>query len=330
MTAPCDSAFNSGFPIQLICRDLDAKSPTFGQDLITLPIHGPDMEGQGIALLEGLSGFYHTPITQIRENYAYQEGSTPSQYPRVEERILDFRIGTQGSNWTEFMQVETLLWYVMKPAKGKPRDFFLRLYYGPGADDWREIKIRLERAPKDYWKWAPGHMRRQAWDITALACDPYWYSQTLQDTVTFDTGTGSGSTRVSNRTLVVDNPADQESWLEFASNELTTTSTFTIPDGLGVYPTGHSQAGQRIMRTIGPLGVGKSFLVQTNPMQISLETMDDSQEVANLRGAEFEHALPPHTVAAQLPVKLVGGTAQTQLAVYAVQRWDRMWGGEAL
>lgn len=326
----CESDFNGGFPVQLICRDFDPTSATYGQDLLTLPIHGPDLEGQGIAILEGYSGFYHTPITQIRENYAYEEGSTPSEYPRVEERILDFRIGTSGRSWQEFMVVETLLWRVMKPAKGKPRDFVLRMYYGPGEFDWREIKIRLERAPKDFFKWVPGVQRSQVWDITALACDPYWYSQTLSDTVTFDTGTGSGATRISDRVLTVSNHADQECWLEFASNELTATSAFTVPDGLGVYPSGHPQAGQRIAKPLPPLGPGRSFLVQTDPLLISLETISNTQDVANMRGSDFQYALPPHTVDAQLPVRLLGGTVQTQLAVYATQRWDRCWGGEAL
>ena len=69
--------------------------------------------------------------------------------------------------------------------------------------------------------------------------------------------------------------------------------------------------------------------MQTDPLQIALETADDSQEVANLQG-DFNNALPPHTVGAELPVTLKGGTAQTQLSVYAVQQWDRCWGGESL
>ena len=326
----CDTA-PAGYPMELRKRDFDPKSPTFGQDLMVIPIFGPDSVGQGIELLEGYSGFYDTPITQVRENYAYQEGSTPSDYPRVEERILDFRLGVKGRNWDEYMQVETLLWWVMKPAAGKSRDFILRLYHGPGEDDWREIKIRLERTPKDLMKRGPGLFKAQAWDITALACDPYWYSLELQDTVTFDTGTGSGATRVSERTLVVSNFADQPSWLQYASNELEANSTFTLPDALAVYPADHTLAGQRIKFTLPTLGVGKSFLVRTNPMDITLESYDDSQVVALMDDVgEFENTLPPHTVDAELPVKLVGGTVNTQLSVYAQQKWDRCFGGEAL
>ncbi|MFE5789537.1 hypothetical protein [Rhodococcus erythropolis] len=326
---PCDPDFNGGYPVLLIKRDFDPKSATYLEDLLTVPIFGPNFVGQGISLLEGYSGFYHTPITQIRENYAYQEGSTPSDYPRVEERIMDFSVGVQGRSWSEFVQVETLLWFIMKPPKGKRPDFVLRMYFGPGEDDWREITVRLERTPKDLMKLGPGLTTKMQWDLTALACDPYWYSRTLQDTVTFDTGSGTGANRISQRTLVIDNFGDQECWLEYASNELTATSTFTLPDALGVYPSWHTSAGQRIYVPLPPLGVGKSFLVQTNPLQIALEAMDDSQEVANLQG-DFNNALPPHTVGAKLPVTLKGGTAQTQLSVYAIQRFDRWFGGQAL
>ncbi|MGW6017800.1 hypothetical protein ACWFNS_07340 [Oerskovia enterophila] len=325
----CDPDFNGGYPVLLIMRDFDPTSPTFEEDIVTVPIFGPNFVGQGISLLEGYSGFYHTPITQIRESHAYQAGSTPSDYPRVEERILDCDIGVQGRNWAEFVQVETLLWKIMKPPKGKRPDFVLRFYFGPGEDDWREITVRLERTPKDLFSRGPGLTTKYKWSLTLLACDPYWYSRTLQDTVTFDTGTGTGANRISQRTLVVDNHADQGCWLEYASNELTTTSTFTLPDALGVYPKWHTSAGQRIYLTLPPLGVGKSFLVQTNPLQIALETADDSQEIANLQG-DFNNALPPHTVGAELPVTLKGGTAQTQLSVYAIQQWDRPFGGEAL
>lgn len=325
----CDPDFNGGYPVLLIMRDFDPTSPTFEQDIVTVPIFGPDFVGQGISLLEGYSGFYHTPITQIRENYAYQAGSTASDYPRVEERILDCDIGVQGRNWAEFVQVETLLWKIMKPPKGKRPDFVLRFYFGPGEDDWREITVRLERTPKDLFSRGPGLTTKYKWSLTLLACDPYWYSRTLQDTVTFDTGTGTGANRISQRTLVIDNMADQECWLEYASNELTTTSTFTLPDALGVYPKWHTSAGQRIYVPLPTVGVGKSFLVQTDPLKIAIEALDDSQIVANLQG-DFNNALPPHTVGAELPVTLKGGTAQTQLSVYAVQQWDRYFGGEAL
>lgn len=336
MTFPCDPSFNYGYPMLLIKRDLDPRSETFGQDLMSIPIFGPDMGAAGISLLEGYSGFYHTPITQPRENYAYQEGSTPSEFPRVEERILDFTLGVTAKNWEQFMHIETVLWHVMKPPKGKPRDFILRMYYGPGEDDWREITMRLERTPKDLFKRGPGLFKSAAWALTTLACDPYWYSKTLQDTVTFDTGTGTGKDRVSTRTLTVSNRGDQECWLEYASNEFAATlpapwsSTFTVPDGLGVYPAGHQHAGQRIQKAFVIPKTVRSFLVQTNPLQVPIETEPDTQAVASMRGSYFDFALPPHTVDAQLPVTLKGGTAQTQLSVYATQRWDRCFGGEAL
>ncbi|RDI32465.1 hypothetical protein DEU38_103198 [Rhodococcus sp. AG1013] len=340
MTFPCDPNFNNGFPMLIINRDLDPRSATFGQDLMSIPIFGPDMDAFGISLLEGYSGFYHTPITQPRENYAYQEGSTPSDFPRVEERILDFTLGVRAKSWDQFKHIETVLWHVMKPPKGKPRDFILRMYHGPGEDDWREITMRLERTPKDLFKRGPGLFKSAVWALTTLACDPYWYSKTLQDTVTFDTGTGTGAARISQRVLAVSNHADQECWLEYASNQWTTNptwaSTLFVPDGLGVYPPGHKDpngndvSGQRIRKKIEIPTIARSFVVQTHPLQIPLETEPETQAVANMRGNYFDFALPPHTVDAQLPVTLVGGNAQTQLSVYATQRWDRCWGGEAL
>lgn len=321
MTTPSfDDCGELDLPMQLIQRDED------GNDEIVIDINGPEVNiHSGIVLLQGYSGFYHTPITQVRKSYAYQPGSTLSDYPRVEERILEFRLGTKGRNWRQLLQVETLLWRVLNFE----RDCVLRVYFDTGVDDWREITIRLERKPKDLMKLAPGRTKAFAWDIVALACDPFWYSRELEDEVTFDTGTGSGATRVSNRTLRVPNPADQRCWLEYATNELTATCTFTLPDGLGVYPTGHALAGQRITHTLPAMGVGKSFLIETDPLNLTLQPIDESQAVALMKAEDFVYPLPPGTNApVDLPVKLVGGTAQTKLAVYAVQKWSRFAGGE--
>jgi hypothetical protein len=322
MTTPIDfdDCGDLDLPMQLILRDED------GNDVEVIPINGPDVDfSTGIALLQGYSGFYHTPITQVRKSYAYQPGATLSDYPRVEERILEFRLGTKARNWRGLRVVESLLWRVLNFR----HDCILRVYFDTGVDDWREIAIRLERKPKDLMKLAPGRSKAFAWDITALACDPYWYSKELVDEVTFDTGTGSGASRVSNRVLQVPNPADQECWLEYATNELTATSTFTLPDGLAVYPAGHALAGQRITHTIPPMGAGKSFLVETYPLNLTLQPMDESQGVALMKAEDFISPLPPGTnEPVDLPVKLVGGTAATKLAVYAVQKWDRFFGGE--
>lgn len=311
---------SNGRTVQLIKRDLDVNSPTYGQDLIVIDILGPNSGAQGICLLRGFGGFFHAPRTQIRESGAYQEGSTLSDFPRVDERILDFRLGVQGISPMDFENKDSLLWEVLSFTE----DCFIRV--GSQISPPRELKIRLERKPVDLFDLDPGVTKLMNWQITAIACDPWWYSKEIERSWTRSEGTlqDDGSWLGELELL---NPADQIAWTEFASSTITVSETWTLPDALLKFPVGHPKAGQPLTHTLPLLTPGREFLVQTHPLAEQLLVMDDSLQWAKMKAEAFEGWLPRRTLPTKVPIRLLGGTANSKITAFILQRWDRPWGG---
>lgn len=297
--------------MQLIKHDDD------GAEIVKLDLCGPSMGNQGICWLTGYSGLMHAPRTPVRESWSYQEGSTPSDFPRVDERILDFRLGTKGDTPGLWERIDSLLWDVLKFKE----DATLRVF--SDMSGYRDLKIRLDRKPNDQMLLDPSVTQHMVWSVTAVACDPWWYAPEIESTFIKASGVnGEGF-------ITLQNPADQECWVQFASNELTAPTTVTLPDGIAKYPSGHPKVGQQVTHTLPSLGVGKSFLVDTHPLEETLQVMDDSQEWAKMRSEDFLFSIPPHTPPTQVPIKIVGGTATTEVTAFMKQRFDRPWGGEA-
>ena len=290
---------------QLIKRDFNASSPTYGKDLMTLDILGPGSGAQGVSMAQTFSGFYHAPRTSVRQSWAYQEGSTPSEFPRVEERLLDFRLVTRGLNPGEWERIDALLWQILTFSD----DAVLRVSSATSAP--REIKIRLDRKPKDSWTIDPRVACYQVWDITAVAVDPYWYSTELKSSWTNNMGTGSG-------TLTFQNPSDVECWVQFASNTIVSPQTWTLPDGI---------SGSSL--TLPQIGVGQEFYVDTYPLSETLMVMDESQAWAKMNSKAFLYSIPPQTPPTTVPISVSGGGTSAMVTAYMMQRWDRPFSVDA-
>ncbi|QEM41567.1 minor tail protein [Gordonia phage Forza] len=304
--------------MQLIKRDRTPGSPTFGQDLDILEVYGPDAN-EGACLLGNFSGLMHAPRTHVKDTWAYQEGVTLSDFPRVDERVIDLKIATKGLTSDDWEELEKRLWGILTFKE----DAVLRLTT-PNAS--REMNIRLERKPDDGMQYWPGETKHMIWNLVLLAADPWWYGDTLTSKWTRGAAVADGQGWYSG-TVELFNPADQECWIEFANGEITTAETWTLPDAGRKYPIGHASAGQFVTHTLPQLGVGKSFLVQTHPLKETLMVMDNSQEWAKMRAEDFVYSLPPNMTAPIVaPVKLKGGTASSTIEVFMTQRYDRPWG----
>lgn len=305
------SLFHPGRTMSLILRD-----PDTGDDLITLDVCGPNMGAQGISLLTGFSGLYHAPRTPISESHAYQEGATPSDFPRVDPRMIDMRLATRGDTPELWETIDSLLWQVL----GFRHDAYLR-WYSKGGTQWRELKVRLDRKPTDQMTYDPRITKHMVWDCTLVAYDPWWYSETLTSEWRND-GTGSG-------TLLLENPADQECWVQFSGGTIEADETWTLPDALGTYPQGHPRAGQQVTHTLPTLTPEHGgFLVDTHPLAPLLTVRNRALPWAEMRAEAFLFSLPPHTTPREVPVSLVGGTPDSYVTAFMTQRWDRPWGGE--
>lgn len=297
---------------QLIKRD------RYGNDLIVLDIHGPNMGRQGIKLLEGLEGIYHAERTSTSESTAFAPGSQPG-LDRVEERVVKMILLTQRTDDADWEDVDSLLWEVLAPSQ-----FCVLRVESKNGDEARELTIRRVRAPEPGYRHDPNEDGKMKWIVLATAHDPWWYAPEYKKALkrsemTLVAGVYRG-------TILVRNRGDQETYLEWVSNQITSTITVTLPDALGRYPAGHPKAGQPITHTLPALGPGKEFQVNTHPLKETLLVRDDSQEWAKMRAEDFDEALPMRTEETPIPVAIVGGTADTEITVYVPQPYDRPWG----
>ncbi|OZE95084.1 hypothetical protein CH302_19280 [Rhodococcus sp. 15-2388-1-1a] len=306
-SAYCDETEGLARPMQLIRRD------NLGRDVDTLDIYAPQFEGQGVTLAEGYKGFYHADATVIRQESAYRKGSRPSDIPREKERILEFTLGTQAATPAQWEDVENRLWKFWSFKK----DCVLRLY--SHRSEPREILVRKERAPDDMLRKGPGLNRFAAWKIIALACDPDWQSQELRYTVKRSEMTSIGG-GVYEAMVPIQNFGDQPTYPLFASNQLEAPTTVWLPDR----NTG------RIVQ-MPTLSAGREFLVRTDPLVPTLLTRDNSLQWAKLNARAFDDDPIPESLTTPFmaPLRIQGGTANTEITMYTPQRWQRCWGGEA-
>jgi hypothetical protein len=295
-----------GLPMQLILRD------EAGNDVDVINVHGPQYGEEGVTLHEGYEGFMHGDFTLPRESGAYQKGSTPG-IVRENERILSFTLGTQAATPALLERVETRLWKVLSPFF----ECYVRIY--SHNSDPREIRIRLERKPKDFLRQGPGLRRFGSWECVVVACDPDWQSEELKYSIKRSQMTNVGG-GVWQGTLPLVNPADQGCYPEFACNTLTTSTTVTLPD---------RDTGRTV--TLPALTAGREFLVRTDPLVATLLVRDNSQQWAKLDARSFDADPMPGSRVDPYPgvVRILGGTPDTEITVYLPQRWQRCVGGES-
>ncbi|MGV9742875.1 hypothetical protein [Nocardia farcinica] len=312
--------------MQLILRNQTPGSPTFGQDQIVLDILGPHGGEQGIHLLEGSwDDLFHAPITQVRESWAYQEGSTLADFPRVEERLCTIRLGTIGRTTELWEQIDDLLWRVLGPRW----DCFLRVY--STISEPRELRMRWEKAPRPITTIDPGRTRALAWEVRTLSVDPYWYAPEISysikrsDMVEINPATGAPQpgSGVWQGSIPMLSPADVDCWPQFSSSTIAAPAVVWLPDGL---------SGRLVqVPKVGTLNPGQEFLCRTYPLDETLLVRDDSQKWADLNGQAFEHAIPAGTGSpVQVPIRIQGGTPDLEIAAFYPQRYTRFMGGEAV
>lgn len=316
----CDVPSELAKPMQLILRD------RYGRDIDVLDIAGPEVAEQGVCLLEGYSGFYHAQRTQVdSDEGAYQEGAEPSPFPRIEKRKLKFVLGTQARSAGEWEDIETRLWRFLTYH----RDGVIRVY--SVRSGWREAwRVRLTGV-NDMLPRVAGVTTQMAWEVEAVAYDPWWHSELLHYTVRKGdsttqinpaTGASQPGSGVYELLVPMLNPADTRCFPQFASNEITVNTKVWLPDGL----TDRMVAINADDTWFTP---GQEFLVQTDPLRETLMVRDGSQAWAAMASRSFAEWIKPGKVTAQMQrIWIQGGTADTEVTAYYPQSWDRMFGGE--
>lgn len=309
----CAGITNAGRVAQLILR-----SPA-GADLISLDILPMNCAGQGIILGTGLEDLYAVPFETPLKSWAYQEGCTPSEFPRKKERRPKITLITRGATPRAWENIETLLWSVLS----NQWDCYLRIY---DADSkWRELAVRLLGEPPSATPLMYGTRSFHVWEgLQLLAADPFWYSEPYQwDFTRADMTAVSGGYEID---VPISNPTDNLGFIEWNSGELTATpETWSFQDAELLTGT-----GDPAMIALPSLaGANKSFWVQTKPMMYQLWVRDQGQDWARMRSKTFTKALLANTPDERpLRVRLVGGHAGSSMMITIPRRWDRPVGGQ--
>ncbi|URC17651.1 minor tail protein [Gordonia phage Tardus] len=292
-------------------------------DLIVVDVLASDTPRgrQGVTLGGNLSGLWKVPTETPLEQWAYQEGATPSQFPRKKERRPTAEFITYASTFAEYQQIESLLWSVLDTKW----DCWLRIYFPP-PHGWRELRVRLLNEPDDKSNEIPGRRLNRVWPVQLLACDPFWYSEPYQyefvrdnqgDGRPYMTPVGGGAYEIM---VPWSNPTDEHGWAEWNSGELTgTAETWSFPDG----DSGNLIALPSLS------GANKSFWVQTNPSKPQLWVRDVAQDWARMKAKTFTKPLLANTPDVRtVKVRLQGGTPTSSMMLTIPRRWDRPIGGQ--
>lgn len=312
---------NPGRVAQLILRN------PAGEDLIVLdvlPHKALSARGfQGITLGEDMSGFYRMPTETPLKSAAYQEGATPSKYPRKLERRPVANFHAQAATPEAYAQVETLLWTVLSTKW----DCWFRQFEPDGT--WRELQIRLLKEPDDKTRRFHGAVTHSTWPVQLLACDPHWYGPPLEFEFTrADMTAVGGGFEID---VPITNPTDQLGFPEWNSGVLTAHEQWFFQDGEKV-----DSGGAPVLLELPDLdpAVVKAFWLQTYPTSLPLRVKapsgPPSQQWARMRSRSFSapaiaaNTPNPRTIRA----RLVGGTPTSEMLFTMRRRWDRPFGGE--
>lgn len=267
-----------------------------GADEIVLNVSGPAMGREGFSLGEGsLEGAYFAQRSQTDEVVASIPGSRPGK-GRVGARSVRWVVRCDPLPGRRLDEMDSLLWRVVRP--GRPFDVEVE---SDGPDGLRtatcyRVGTPTKSSPR------PGidsrSIRWVEWTIDTVMHDPWWYGEESVDEWAND-GSGVG-------VLELENNGDQIAWPRFIIREAAGDQTWTVPDGLGVYPAGHAREGQRIEYPVPTVPAGLHALVDTAPLRLPFTLPNRPMAFGMTRQRRFVNPLPEETGVIEMPVKVTG------------------------
>lgn len=304
MSGGCANALPDGRRyVWLIARDAD------GREVDSLQVSGPDagVEGtqSGVEMGDGeLKEMWHARRSREETALVSMPGATPGP-EQVEVRRWTMRLVTMATDERTWEQVERRLWRLTTPDQigGRTGQFFIR--YRERNGETREIQVRRTGTPEPGGDTYAGTRGYESWTFEVTAFDPWWYGQ---PEVARWEPIVSGST-----VLKIANRGDQLGHLRWTFPAANGDSTWTVPDGLGVYPVGHAKAGQRIMHTLPTVPAGDVGEADQRPDRLPFRLLGKPMSFGLMRQARFTNPIEPGAEEVELPVSV--GTWATNAAV---------------
>lgn len=279
-----------------------------GQDGSVWYIHGDRAGAQGVALLEGASGFWEAPVTSVWMQGAFQEGATYVGY-RTEPLDVVLPIAVRGDSATE--------WHIndskFRNALGSPDEEFVLV--ARSVSGTRRLTLRLTEAPEIVGDYDPAVSRVSRYVVQARAGWPRWVGGTATSTWSTSSASGSG-------TVTIQNPTDTWVYVQWVCSA---PGKWVLPD----YSWPDPLISGRLITT-PTLGVGQDLSIDTYPFHEHYVAADGHNIAGRFGGVLFLHPVPPHTPPTEVPVSVTGATGGGSVQVRIPMNFRKPRGGDVI
>ena len=298
MTAACTKTGPGRRRVRFISRDVH------GVELDSIEVTGPNAgtngRQSGVEMGDGeLAEMWHAQRTFEDNEVVGMPGGIPG-YGHVGMRKWTMRLTTKATDGQTWEQVERRFWTLTSPDEHSGRTGMFWVEYQERSGETREIQIRRTGTPTPENKTYPGQRGWETWTFDVTAYDPWWYGEPSEDEFTNTDGSGQA-------VLEVENHGDQPGHLVWTIPAAAADQTWTIPDGLGLYPAGHDNAGQRIMHTLPKVAAGDIAEADARPYRLPFRVLGQPMSFGRMRQTRWTHPIPPGSGPVLLPVSVVGG-----------------------
>lgn len=291
--AACGPVIEGTRQVWLIARDDQ------GVEIDSLEVTGP------------LAGYAHSGVDmgdqELRAMYFAQrsfedsdaigyDGAIPGS-GQIGVRQFTMRLITQATFRQSWNATENRLWNITNPDVGYGRTGRFAIRFKERTGEAREIEVRRTGTPEPSNDTYAGQRGWEAWTFEVTALDPWWYGP--DEVARFENVDAATST-----TLHIDNPGDRPGDLIWTIPASTRSQWWVLPDGLGVYPSHHSKAGQRIMIPLPMIESGDIARVDTRGHRLPFQLLGKPMSFGLVKQARWTNPLPPRTVNAALPITM--------------------------
>lgn len=299
--------------VWLIARDAN------GVDIDSLEVSGPNAgtngSQSGVEMGDGeLKEMWFARRKREETSLIGVPGATPG-VDQVEVRRWSVRLITFTTDRQTWEEVERRLWRLTTPDRIGGRTGFFFIRYQERNGETREIQVKRTGTPEPLADTYAGTRGYESWTFEVTAYDPWWYGE---PEVARWEPSGSGST-----VLYTANRGDQLGFLRWTFPSAAAAATWTIPDGLGTYPAGHTKAGQRITHALPTVPAGATAEADQRPYRLPFRILGVPMSFGLMRQARFTNPISPSVDRVELPVSVQTTAGDAAVEVELTPAFER-------
>lgn len=287
-------------------------------------LFGPDWGAQGVFMVPNASQLIESPASTLWVKSGYRSYYQGVKYER-RDPVFSLHIFSRTNDPEDWHEVDS----EVRMALGMYDQEFT--FGMETRDGIRTLKMRLLEDPKAYESdWEKGkdpHLyAASSLAISAAASQPFWAAETIVQSCTFASGSGT-------QYVTVQNPGDVPIWLRWripAPSKVTLPdwswgqeSAYSLVDPDDVYTPANDSA--RVWQT-PTLVAGEHLKVNSAPDRPLMIAANGANVAGRAHGNGLLYPVAPHTPPTQVPVVMTGGPANATVYLENDQWFSRPWG----